>query len=374
LRLIAGFERPDHGDILIDGRSVVDSPPNLRPVNLVFQQYALFPHLTVAGNVAFGLEMRGIARTEIRARVGATLEMVQLAGKGDRLPAQLSGGEQQRVALARALVNRPAVLLLDEPLGALDRQLRLEMQGELKAIQERVGSTFICVTHHQEEALAMSDRVAVLHQGCIQQVGRPQDIYDAPASLFVAEFVGLSNRLEGRIAVVEGTRCCIETPGLPTIQANRPPGVGSGGAVSVVLRPERLRLSRPAAANGFDNVVAAQVTKRPITGMRCSTSCGWPSTCSGRSGCRTPTAGSRGSCRARPCWYAGIAAKAWCSRGDGAPRAAVRRSGGLVAACAGARVAGPLLCAPPPRRVPRQLRFAEDLRWRRMDVHAGQLS
>jgi ABC-type Fe3+/spermidine/putrescine transport system ATPase subunit len=192
--------------------------------------------------------------------------MVQLAGKGDRLPAQLSGGEQQRVALARALVNRPAILLLDEPLGALDRQLRLEMQGELKAIQERVGSTFICVTHHQEEALAMSDRVAVLHQGCIQQVGRPQDIYDAPASLFVAEFVGLSNRLEGHIAVVERTRCCIETPGLPTIQANRPPGVGSGGAVSVVLRPERLRLSRPAAANGFDNVVAAQVTKAAYNG------------------------------------------------------------------------------------------------------------
>lgn len=261
LRLIAGFERPDEGDILINGRSVVASPPNLRPVNLVFQQYALFPHLTVFGNVAFGLEMRGMSRAEIRAHVGAALDMVRLTGKEGRLPSQLSGGEQQRVALARALVNRPAVLLLDEPLGALDQQLRLEMQGELKAIQEQVGLTFVCVTHHQEEALTMSDRVAVMDRGRLLQVGAPQDIYEAPASLFVAEFVGLSNRLEGRIAAVEGTRCRVEAPGLPAIHANRPVGVGPGSAVSVVLRPERLHLSKQAASNGFDNVVAAQVAK-----------------------------------------------------------------------------------------------------------------
>ena len=266
LRLIAGFEHPDQGDILIDGRSVLDVPPNLRPVNLVFQQYALFPHLTVFGNVAFGLEMRGVARAEIRSRVGAALGMVQLSGKEARLPAQLSGGEQQRVALARALVNRPAVVLLDEPLGALDQQLRQEMQGELKAIQEQVGLTFICVTHHQEEALTMSDRVAVMHHGRVLQIGAPQEIYGAPASLFVAEFVGLSNRLDGRIVAVDGTRCRIEAPGLPAIQADAPAGAGPGNPVAVVVRPERLHLSQPSASNGFDNVVPARVARAIYNG------------------------------------------------------------------------------------------------------------
>jgi spermidine/putrescine ABC transporter ATP-binding subunit len=266
LRLIAGFERPDHGDILIEGQSVVDRPPNLRPVNLVFQHYALFPHLTVAGNVAFGLEMRGVSRTEIRARVGAMLEMVRLADKADRLPAQLSGGEQQRVALARALVNRPAVLLLDEPFGALDPQLRQEMQVEVKAIHEQLGSTVICVTHHQGEALALSDRVAILHQGRILQVGRPQEVYERPATLFVAEFVGLANRLEGRVVAVTDRSCHIEAPGLPIIQASRPQAVDRGRTVSVVLRPERLRLARPAARNGFDNAVAALVAKATYNG------------------------------------------------------------------------------------------------------------
>ncbi|MBI5777066.1 MAG: ABC transporter ATP-binding protein [Nitrospirae bacterium] len=266
LRLIAGFEHPDQGDILIDGRSIVDAPPNLRPVNMVFQHYALFPHLTVSGNVAFGLEMRGIARTEIRSRVGAALDMVRLTGKEERLPAQLSGGEQQRVALARALVNRPAVLLLDEPLGALDQQLRQEMQVELKTIQEQVGLTFICVTHHQEEALTMSDRVAVLDHGRVLQVGAPQDIYTAPASLFVAEFVGLSNRLDGRIAAVDGARCRIEAPGLPAIQADVPAGAGPGSAVTLVVRPERLHLSQQAALSGFENVVPARVSKAVYNG------------------------------------------------------------------------------------------------------------
>jgi spermidine/putrescine transport system ATP-binding protein len=266
LRLVAGFERPDHGDILIDGQSVADVPPNLRPVNLVFQQYALFPHLTVAGNVAFGLEMRRVARADIRSRVAGALDMVRLTGKDDRLPAQLSGGEQQRVALARALVNRPAVVLLDEPLGALDQQLRQEMQGELKAIQERAGLTFICVTHHQEEALTMSDRVAVLDRGRLLQVGAPRDIYDAPASLFVAEFVGLSNRIDGRIAGVDGTQCRIEAPGLPAVRARLPAHAGAGSAVSVVLRPERLRLSKEAPPDGLDNAVPAQVARAVYNG------------------------------------------------------------------------------------------------------------
>ncbi len=266
LRLIAGFEHPDQGGILIDGRSVVESPPHLRPVNLVFQQYALFPHLTVFGNVAFGLEMRRAPRADIQSRVAAALEMVRLDGKGDRLPAQLSGGEQQRVALARALVNRPAVVLLDEPLGALDQQLRQEMQGELKAIQEQVGLTFVCVTHHQEEALTMSDRVAVMDRGRLLQVGAPREIYDAPASLFVAEFVGLSNRLDGHVTAVDGAGCRIEVAGLPVIQAPAPANVGPGSTVSVVTRPERLHLSQQAAVNGFDNVVSARVARAVYNG------------------------------------------------------------------------------------------------------------
>ena len=266
LRLIAGFDHPDHGDIQIDGRSVVQNPPHLRPVNLVFQQYALFPHLTVFGNVAFGLEMRRVSRADIQSRVAEALDMVRLEGKGGRLPAHLSGGEQQRVALARALVNRPAVVLLDEPLGALDQQLRQDMQGELKAIQEQAGLTFICVTHHQEEALTMSDRVAVMDRGRVLQVGAPREIYDAPASLFVAEFVGLSNRFNGRISAVDGARCRVEAPGLPAIQAPAPAQAGSGSAVSVVMRPERLHLSQQAAVNGVDNVVPAKVVKSVYNG------------------------------------------------------------------------------------------------------------
>src|SRR5438128_7896369 len=173
LRLLAGFEQPDAGEIIIEGQPMQGVPPNHRPVNLVFQSYALFPHMTVAQNVAFGLEMKGLPSAEIGPRVAEALEMVRLVGKQDRLPSQLSGGEQQRVALARALVNRPAVLLLDEPLGALDKQLRLELEVELKALQERVGITFVCVTHDQEEALTMSDRLAVMHHGRLLQVGTP---------------------------------------------------------------------------------------------------------------------------------------------------------------------------------------------------------
>jgi spermidine/putrescine transport system ATP-binding protein len=266
LRLVAGFEQPDQGEVLIDGRSMRDVPPNLRPVNLVFQHYALFPHLTVSGNVAFGLEMRGTTRAETRSRVGEALEMVRLGTHGDRLPAQLSGGEQQRVALARALVNRPSVVLLDEPLGALDQQLRQEMQGELKAIQEQVGLTFVCVTHHQEEALTMSDRVAVLHRGRVLQIGTPEKIYGAPASLFVAEFIGVSNRVEGRVASVDGGRCRIEAPGLPVIHAGARAGIEPGSRVSLVVRPERLHLSAQTALNGFDNSVPALVARAVYNG------------------------------------------------------------------------------------------------------------
>ncbi|HET9324605.1 MAG TPA: ABC transporter ATP-binding protein [Gaiellaceae bacterium] len=196
LRLIAGFERPDSGRILLKGREVTNTPPYDREVNTVFQDYALFPHMTVEQNVAYGLMVKKVPRAERRGRVGEVLEMVRLAGLGPRRPAQLSGGQRQRVALARAIVNNPQVLLLDEPLGALDLKLRHEMQIELKRIQRDVGITFIYVTHDQEEALTMSDRLAVFRDGRIEQIGSPANVYEHPESEFVAGFVGVSNVLE----------------------------------------------------------------------------------------------------------------------------------------------------------------------------------
>jgi len=186
LRLLAGLLQPDGGDIFVNGQSMSGLPPNQRPVNTVFQDYALFPHMTVWNNVAFGLRMQGVPPSDITTRVEEVLNIVKLPGKAERLPSELSGGEQQRVALARALVNRPAVILLDEPLGALDQQLRQAMQGELKMIQAQAGATFICVTHHQSEALFLSDRIAVMHEGRVVQVGTPEELYAQPQSLFVA--------------------------------------------------------------------------------------------------------------------------------------------------------------------------------------------
>jgi spermidine/putrescine transport system ATP-binding protein len=266
LRLLAGFEQPDHGEILIEGRSMRGIAPNHRPVNLVFQNYALFPHLTVFKNVAFGLEMRRVAPSEVSARVGAALEMVKLHDKPDRFPRQLSGGEQQRVALARALVNRPAVVLLDEPLGALDQQLRQDMRLELKAIQEQVGLTFICVTHHQEEALTMSDRVAVMHHGRILQIGSPRDVYESPGSLFVANFVGHSNQLIGRVETVEAPVCRVQVPGLAPIVARYQASLAVGTRITLVIRPERVHLSREALEPRCDNVVPARIDKAVYNG------------------------------------------------------------------------------------------------------------
>jgi putative spermidine/putrescine transport system ATP-binding protein len=200
LRLVAGFELPTGGTVRLGGVDVTDRPPFERDVNTVFQDYALFPHMSVADNVGYGLRVRKVARAERRERVAAALAQVRLDDFGDRRPSQLSGGQRQRVALARALVNRPRVLLLDEPLGALDRQLRQEMQVELKAIQAAVGITFVVVTHDQEEALTMSDRIAVLRDGRIEQVGAPAEVYERPANPFVAGFVGTSNVLAGRAA------------------------------------------------------------------------------------------------------------------------------------------------------------------------------
>ena len=197
LRMIAGFERPTEGQILLDGVDMAQTPPHKRNVNTVFQNYALFPHLTVEENVAFGLRYKKASKQETKERVGRALELVQLGGFAKRRPTQLSGGQQQRVALARALILNPAVLLLDEPLGALDAKLRKRLQIELKALQEEVGITFIYVTHDQEEALTMSDRIAVMSQGQVEQVGPPQEIYEQPRTAYVADFLGVSNLMEG---------------------------------------------------------------------------------------------------------------------------------------------------------------------------------
>src|SRR5215216_5278945 len=200
LRMIAGFDRPTSGEILLDGRDVSDLPPYERDVNTVFQDYALFPHMTVGENVGYGLMIKRVEKSERQKRLDEMLDLVRLPGFGGRKPVQLSGGQRQRVALARALINHPKVLLLDEPLGALDLKLRQQMQVELKAIQKSVGITFIFVTHDQEEALTMSDRIAVFNEGKIEQVGSPAEIYERPASAFVAGFVGTSNLISGEIA------------------------------------------------------------------------------------------------------------------------------------------------------------------------------
>ncbi|MEO0409655.1 MAG: spermidine/putrescine ABC transporter ATP-binding protein, partial [Cyanobacteria bacterium P01_A01_bin.135] len=199
LRLIAGFEAPTRGDVLIQGRSVVNVPPYRRPVNTVFQSYALFGHMTVQDNIAFGLKIQGQPKVVIQDRVGEALRLVKMEPFARRYPSQLSGGQQQRVALARALVNRPAVVLLDEPLGALDLKLRKEMQVELSNLHQNLGVTFIMVTHDQEEALCLSDRIAVMNDGAIEQVGTPTAIYDRPSSAFVADFIGDTNLFRGRI-------------------------------------------------------------------------------------------------------------------------------------------------------------------------------
>jgi spermidine/putrescine transport system ATP-binding protein len=263
LRMLGGFEAPDAGVLTIEGRSMAGVPAHRRPVNLVFQSYALFPHLRVGENIAFGLEMKRLPRAEIRERIREMLEIVKLAGRQDRWPHQLSGGEQQRVALARALVNRPAVLLLDEPLSALDQQLRQEMQVELKSIQELVGITFVCVTHHQQEALAMSNRVGVMQEGRIAQVGSPRDIYERPISLPVARFIGESNELYGTVHPRDDGQALLTADGVAGAGISvRWPGAGGLPRTAVLmLRPEQLRLSREGSRLDGDNMVRGRLEK-----------------------------------------------------------------------------------------------------------------
>jgi spermidine/putrescine transport system ATP-binding protein len=241
LRLIAGFERPDEGQILLDGVDMAQTPPHKRQVNTVFQNYALFPHLTVADNVAFGLRYKGASKADARKRVGEALSLVRLEGLEKRRPSQLSGGQQQRVALARALILNPAVLLLDEPLGALDAKLRKALQLELKALQEEVGITFIYVTHDQEEALTMSDRLAVMSNGRVEQIGTPSEVYEEPGTAYVADFLGVSNlmnaRVEGRDA--DG-RAKVRLGDFELIAAHG--DTDAVGDVKMVIRPERVHL------------------------------------------------------------------------------------------------------------------------------------
>jgi spermidine/putrescine transport system ATP-binding protein len=248
LRMIAGFEDPDAGVVRVDGKDVTGLRPYRRPVNTVFQNYALFPHLDVFENVAFGLREARRPKDEVRLRVREMIELVQLAGREHAKPRQLSGGQQQRVALARALVNRPRVLLLDEPLGALDLKLRREMQLQLKDIQQEVGVTFVYVTHDQEEAFAMSNAVAVMNGGRIDQIGRPEEVYRRPATEFVAEFVGTTNRFVGRIAEASaGGTYLVELEGRDTFRCSGPPAsVSKGTSAVVIVRPENIEVSRTA--------------------------------------------------------------------------------------------------------------------------------
>jgi len=242
LRLIAGFEEPDAGAILISGRDVAPLPAYKRPVNTVFQHYALFPHRTVAGNIAFGLEMDGCPAAEIPGRVAKALEMVRLPGFGDRRIDQLSGGQKQRVALARAVVLEPDVLLLDEPMAALDLKLRKEMQVEVKNLQERLKTTFLFVTHDQDEALIMSDRIAVMNLGRIEQLGAPEELYERPRTRFVADFLAVRNLLEATVDAVDAGRASLRTRGGLTITAADDGGYRAGESVCIGIRPERIRL------------------------------------------------------------------------------------------------------------------------------------
>ncbi|HZQ61259.1 MAG TPA: ABC transporter ATP-binding protein [Casimicrobiaceae bacterium] len=267
LRLIAGFEQPDSGEVYIRGRRVTTVPPYRRDFCMVFQSYALFPHLSVADNVAFGLRMRRVPRSERATAVRHALDLVKLGAHADRFPRQLSGGQQQRVALARAIVVKPAVLLLDEPLGALDKMLREEMQVELRALQQNLGITAVFVTHDQEEALTLSDHVAVMRNGVIEQIGAPREIYERPRNEFVAGFLGASNFLDGEVTANDA----IDTAagGVPASVHGRP----VGSKVRVAIRPERV-LVAPAHEQGVAGRIRDIVYRGPVTHLYIDTAAG----------------------------------------------------------------------------------------------------
>jgi len=243
LMMLAGFETPTAGEIQLAGRSLKNVPPHKRDIGMVFQNYALFPHMTVAENLAFPLSVRKVAKVDLEARVKRALAMVQLDKYGARYPGQLSGGQQQRVALARALVFEPQLVLMDEPLGALDKQLREQMQIEIKHLHQRLGVTVVYVTHDQGEALTMSDRVAVFHQGEIQQIDSPQGLYEHPKNTFVANFIGENNRLSGTMISRDGDRCEVALPTGERVRALAIHDAAPGQAVSLSIRPERIQLN-----------------------------------------------------------------------------------------------------------------------------------
>jgi spermidine/putrescine ABC transporter ATP-binding subunit len=248
LRIVAGFESPDRGKVVLDGEDITNASPNRRPINLMFQSYALFPHMSVFGNVAYGLEMEGLRGAELKRRVMEMLDLVRMTEVAQRKPHQLSGGQRQRVALARALVKRPKVLLLDEPLGALDRKLREQMQIELKRLQQDTGIAFVVVTHDQEEALTLADRIALLRDGRIVQIGGPRELYDRPVNRFAADFIGLMNFIDG-LVVAEG----FEIQGLGRLPLGAPPA--KQGPAVMAVRPERIQMSPQPIEGGLSGVV-----------------------------------------------------------------------------------------------------------------------
>ena len=260
LRMIAGFEVPTSGQILIDGQDMAAVPPNKRPVNMVFQSYAVFPHMTVAQNVGYGLKIAGVGGSEMQSRVREALELVKLDGLDKRRPDQLSGGQRQRVALARSLVMRPKVLLLDEPLSALDAKLRAQMQFELSDLQDEVGITFVTVTHDQDEALSMAGRIAVINKGEVAQLATPSDLYEYPANRFVADFVGSVNLFEGKLTLDEADRAAIDCPGLGRVYLNHGVTGPHGADVWVALRPEKIYLHVP----GDGKAVRAAAQDAPV--------------------------------------------------------------------------------------------------------------
>jgi putative spermidine/putrescine transport system ATP-binding protein len=276
LMMIAGFETPSDGDISIDHRSVIGVSPHKRNIGMVFQNYALFPHLTVAGNIGFPLKQRGIGRPERDRMVASALDLVRLPGYADRYPRQLSGGQQQRVALARAIVFSPRLLLMDEPLGALDKQLRESLQLEMRRLHADLRITFIYVTHDQEEALTMSDRIAVMNEGRIAQLGRPEDLYDRPGSRFVASFLGESNFLPGIVHGFQDDEIVVASCGGTMVRAVAAARPSAGDAVTLTMRPERMRFADETQMRTLDggcgpalNRMQATVTEAIFAGERC---------------------------------------------------------------------------------------------------------
>src|SRR5216683_6457819 len=259
LRLLAGLDTPDEGRILLDGEDIALVPPYRRPINMMFQNYALFPHLTVEGNVAFGLKQEGLAKSEITTRVEEMLALVRLEGLAKRKPHQLSGGQRQRVALARSLVKRPRVLLLDEPLAALDKKLRGETQFELMHLKERLGLTFVIVTHDQEEAMTVADRIGVMDHGRLVQVATPPELYEQPSSRWVADFIGDVNLIEGKVADASPAATTIASAGAGRLRVASSSDAKPGDTVWVALRPEKVRIAREPPAMAAENCVAGEV-------------------------------------------------------------------------------------------------------------------